>query len=233
MRATKRLIAIARETGARVHVLHITTAEEMYFLAENKDVASVEATPQHLTLAAPDCYDQMGTRAQMNPPIRDEGHRQGLWWGLDQGVVDIIGSDHAPHTQKEKAETYPSSPSGMPGVQTLLPIMLDHVANGRLSLLRLMDLVCAGPVRLFGIARKGRIAVGYDGDFTLVDLSAKRTILDQDMANISGWTPFHGREVTGWPMATIIRGHVVVRDGQLIGQAGGQPLSFAETLPGQ
>ena len=233
LRATKRLIAIVRETGARVHVLHITTAEEMYFLAENKDVASVEATPQHLTLAAPDCYDQIGTRAQMNPPIRDEGHRQGLWWGLDQGVVDIIGSDHAPHTQKEKAETYPSSPSGMPGVQTLLPIMLDHVANGRLSLLRLMDLVCAGPVRLFGIARKGRIAVGYDGDFTLVDLSAKRTILDQDMANISGWTPFHGREVTGWPMATIIRGHVVVRDGQLIGQAGGQPLSFAETLPGQ
>jgi dihydroorotase len=233
LRATKRLIAIARETGARVHVLHITTAEEMRFLAENKDVASVEATPQHLTLAAPDCYAEMGARAQMNPPIRDEGHRQGLWWGLDQGVVDVIGSDHAPHTLAEKAETYPASPSGMPGVQTLLPIMLDHVANGRLSLLRLMDLVCAGPVRLFGIARKGRIAVGFDGDFTLVDLAAKRTILDEDMANVSGWTPFHGREVTGWPMATIIRGNAVMRDGQLLGQAGGQPLRFGETLPRQ
>ncbi len=233
LRATKRLVAIARETGARVHVLHITTAEEMRFLAENKDIASVEATPQHLTLAAPDCYADLGTRAQMNPPIRDEGHRQGLWWGLDQGVVDIIGSDHAPHTLEEKAETYPASPSGMPGVQTLLPIMLDHVANGRLSLLRLMDLVCAGPVRLFGIAGKGRIAAGFDGDFTLVDLGAKRTILDQDMANVSGWTPFHGREVTGWPMATIIRGKIVMRDGQLLGQASGQPLRFAETLPGQ
>jgi len=233
LRATKRLVAIARETGARVHVLHITTADEMRFLAENKDIASVEATPQHLTLAAPDCYVELGTRAQMNPPIRDEGHRQGLWWGLDQGVVDIIGSDHAPHTLEEKAETYPASPSGMPGVQTLLPIMLDHVANGRLSLLRLMDLVCAGPVRLFGIAGKGRIAAGFDGDFTLVDLGAKRTILDQDMANVSGWTPFHGREVTGWPMATIIRGNIVMREGQLLGQAGGQPLRFAETLPGQ
>ncbi|MDP6874632.1 MAG: dihydroorotase [Alphaproteobacteria bacterium] len=233
LRATKRLIALARETGARVHVLHITTAEEMHFLAENKDVASVEATPQHLTLAAPDCYTELGTRAQMNPPIRDEDHRQGLWWGLDQGVVDVIGSDHAPHTLEEKAATYPASPSGMPGVQTLLPIMLDHVAAGRLSLLRLMDLVCAGPARLFGIVGKGRIAVGYDGDFTLVDLAAKRRILDDDMANRSGWTPFHGREVTGWPIATIIRGNVVMREGTLPGRAGGRLLCFGETLPGQ
>ncbi len=232
LRATKRLIAIARETGARVHVLHITTADEMRFLADHKDIASVEATPQHLTLAAPDCYAELGTRAQMNPPIRDESHRQGLWWGLNQGVVDVIGSDHAPHTLAEKAETYPASPSGMPGVQTLLPIMLDHVAAGRLSLLRVMDLLCAGPVRLFGIAGKGRIAVGNDGDFTLVDLSAKRQILDQDMANRSGWTPFHGREVTGWPMATIIRGRMVMRDGELLGSAIGEPMRFGECLPG-
>ncbi len=232
LRATRRLIAIARETGARVHVLHITTAEEMRFLAENKDIATVEVTPQHLTLAAPGCYDELGTRVQMNPPIRDEGHRQGLWWGLDQGVVDVIGSDHAPHTLAEKAETYPASPSGMPGVQTLLPVMLDHVAAGRLSLLRLMDLLCAGPARLFGIAGKGRIAVGNDGDFTLVDLAAKRRILDQDMANVSGWTPFHGREVTGWPLATIIRGQIVMREGELASQATGRPLRFGECLPG-
>ncbi|MBT3532422.1 MAG: dihydroorotase [Rhodospirillaceae bacterium] len=231
LRATKRLLAIARETGARVHVLHITTADEMRFLAQNKDIASVEATPQHLTLAAPECYAELGTRAQMNPPIRDESHRQGLWWGLDQGVVDVIGSDHAPHTLAEKAETYPASPSGMPGVQTLLPIMLDHVASNRLSLLRLMDLLCAGPARLFGIAGKGRIAVGNDGDFTLVDLAARRRISDQDMANRSGWTPFHDREVTGWPMATIIRGQIVMRDGELASRAIGRPMQFGECLP--
>ncbi len=231
LRATKRLIALARETGARVHVLHISTADEMRYLAAHKDIASVEATPQHLTLAAPECYENLGTKAQMNPPIRDDGHRQGLWWGLDQGVVDVLGSDHSPHTLEEKAATYPASPSGMPGVQTILPIMLDHVAAGRLSLLRLMDLLCAGPARLFAIAGKGRIAVGNDGDFTLVDLAAKRRILDSDMANKSGWTPFHDREVTGWPMATIIRGQIVMRDGELANGAVGRPLKFGECLP--
>jgi dihydroorotase len=231
LRATKRLIALARETRARVHVLHISTADEMRYLAAHKDTASVEATPQHLTLAAPECYENLGTKAQMNPPIRDDGHRQGLWWGLDQGVVDVLGSDHSPHTLEEKAATYPASPSGMPGVQTILPIMLDQVAAGRLSLLRLMDLLCAGPARLFAIAGKGRIAVGNDGDFTLVDLAAKRRILDSDMANKSGWTPFHDREVTGWPMATIIRGQIVMRDGELANGAVGRPLKFGECLP--
>jgi len=231
LRATKRLIALARETGARVHVLHISTADEMRYLAAHKDIASVEATPQHLTLTAPECYENLGTKAQMNPPIRDDGHRQGLWWGLDQGVVDVLGSDHSPHTLEEKAATYPASPSGMPGVQTILPIMLDHVAAGRLSLLRLMDLLCAGPARLFAIAGKGRIAVGNDGDFTLVDLAAKRRILDSDMANKSGWTPFHDREVTGWPMAAIIRGQIVMRDGELANGAVGRPLKFGECLP--
>jgi dihydroorotase len=230
LKATQRLIAIAREVGQRVHVLHITTADEMRFLAENKDIASVETTPQHLTLAAPDCYAEIGTRAQMNPPIRDAGHRDGLWWGVQQGVVDVIGSDHAPHTLEEKAKTYPASPSGMPGVQTLLPILLDHVNAGRLSLPRLMDLTSAGAVRLFNIAGKGRIAVGFDADFTLVDLAARRTITDDMMANKSGWTPFHGRTVTGWPMATIIRGRIAMREGELADAAFGRPIRFADTL---
>jgi len=232
-KATRRLIALARETAHPVHVLHITTADEMRFLAEQKDIASVETTPQHLTLAAPDCYAELGSRAQMNPPIRDAGHREGLWWGVQQGVVDVIGSDHAPHTLEEKAQTYPASPSGMPGVQTLLPLLLDHVHAGRITLNRLMDLMCAGPARLFGLIGKGRIAVGYDADFTLVDLAARREITDKMMANRSGWTPFHGREVTGWPMLTVIRGRVVMRDGALIGTAGGRPLRFIDTLQAQ
>jgi dihydroorotase len=228
--ATKRLIAIAREVGQRVHVLHITTADEMHFLAEHKDIASVETTPQHLTLEAPGIYEDIGTRAQMNPPIRDAGHRAGLWWGLNQGVVDVIGSDHAPHTLEEKAKPYPQSPSGMPGVQTLVPILLDHVNAGRLSLLRFMDLTSAGAARIFNLAGKGRIAAGYDADYTLIDLNAKREITDAMMANKSGWTPFNGRTVTGWPMMTVIRGHTVMRDGELGNQALGQPLRFVDTL---
>ena len=150
---------LARETGKRVHVLHITTAQEMDFLKDHKDVASVEATPHHLTLEAPQCYERLGVLAQMNPPVRDGVHRAAIWRALEQGIVDVLGSDHAPHAREEKAKDYPATPSGMTGVQTLVPIMLDHVNAGRLSLMRLVDLTSAGPARLFSIARKGRIAV--------------------------------------------------------------------------
>ncbi len=167
--STQRLVAIARETGAPIHVLHISTADEMRFLADHKDIASVEVTPHHLTFSADD-YARLGTLLQMNPPVRDAAHREGVWAGVADGTADILGSDHAPHTLEEKAKPYPASPSGMPGVQTLVPVMLDHVAKGRLSLLRFMDMTSAGPARLFGIAGKGRIAVGYDADLTVVDL---------------------------------------------------------------
>src|SRR5215831_16143384 len=173
---TQRLIRLARETGKRVHVLHNSTAHEIDFLSEHKDVASVEATPHHLTLEAPDCYERLGARAQMNPPVRDRAHREGVWRGIAQGIVDVLGSDHAPHTAGEKAKNYPATPSGMTGVQTLVPIMLDHVNAGRLTLARFVDLTSHGPARLFGVARKGWIAVGYDADFTLVDLKRRETI---------------------------------------------------------
>src|SRR5215831_11958388 len=165
LQCTQRLVRLARETGRRIHVLHITTAQEMEFLAAHKDVASVEVTPHHLTMAAPECYERLGTLAQMNPPVRDAAHRAALWRGLDQGVVDVLGSDHAPHARDEKAKPYPASPSGMTGVQTLVPLMLDHVNAGKLTLARFVDLTSAGPARLFNIACKGRIAAGYDADF--------------------------------------------------------------------
>lgn len=233
VRSTKRLLRAAREAGRRVHVLHITTADEMPILAANKDICTVEVTPQHLTLAAPDCYDRLGSLAQMNPPIRDEHHRAGLWEGLRRGVVDVIGSDHAPHTREEKAADYPATPSGMPGVQTLLPLLLDHMNAGRLTLARLVDLTSAGAQRIYNIAGKGRIAVGYDADFTLVDLKARREITSDWLASKCGWSPFEGMTITGWPMATIIRGEVVMRDGELPGQPAGKPVRFAETLPQQ
>ncbi len=228
--ATQRLIHLARKHARRVHVLHVTTEEEMLFLRDHKDIATVEATPQHLTLAAPDCYDRLGTFAQMNPPIREARHREGLWRAVRDGTVDVIGSDHAPHTREEKSKPYPGSPSGMPGVQTLLPLLLDHLNAGRLSLARLVDLTSAGAARIFGLAAKGRIALGYDADLTLVDLAARREITESWMATKSGWTPFAGMTVTGWPVATIIRGNVVMRDDTLLGTPIGTPIRFVDTL---
>ena len=224
--ATRRLLRLARTAGRRVHVLHVTTAQEMALLANHKDLATVEVTPQHLTLAAPDCYQRLGTLAQMNPPIRGEEHRQALWRAVEQGVVDVLGSDHAPHTLDEKAKPYPESPSGMTGVQTLVPLLLDHMAAGRLSLQRFVDLTSAGPARTYGIAGKGRIAVGYDADFTVVDLKAKRRISNLWITSKCGWTPYDGMQVTGWPLATIIGGRVVMREDTLLGEPGGKPLSF-------
>ena len=226
--ATRRLISLAEELRRRVHVLHVTTREEATYLAGHKDVASVEVTPQHLTLEAPHCYDRLGTFAQMNPPVREARHRSGLWQAVANGVVDVIGSDHAPHTRDEKSRVYPKTPSGMPGVQTLLPVMLNHVHAGRLSLTRLIDLLCQGPNRLFGIVGKGRLAVGYDADFTLVDLAASREITDDWVAAKCGWTPFAGMTVTGWPIGTIIRGRPAMREGQLIDEPSGRVMRFYE-----
>jgi dihydroorotase len=228
--ATERLLRLASVAGKRVHVLHVSTKEEMALLALYKDVASVEVTPQHLTLEANDAYEALGTRAQMNPPLRNAAHQEGLWWGLSQGVVDVLGSDHAPHTLEEKAKSYPATPSGMPGVQTLVPVMLDHVSAGRLSLARLVDLTSAGPQRLFGISGKGRIAVGYDADLTVVDLKAERVIENDWIGSKCGWTPFAGRKVKGWPVGAFVRGRLAMWEGEL-GQAGGEPVRFGEALP--
>lgn len=226
LRATQRIVALARKTGRPIHVLHITTPAELEFLSQHRDIATCEVTPQHLTLAGEDAYPELGTFAQMNPPIRSRAHRDGLWHWLTQGVPDVIGSDHAPHTREEKARPYPASPSGMPGVQTLLPLLLDHVANGRMSMARLIDLTSAGAQRVFNIAGKGRIAVGYDADFTVVDRQYRWTLSDEWMQSRCDWSPFSGREITGKPIGTIVRGNTVMWDGQLADSAIGEPVRF-------
>jgi dihydroorotase len=224
--STRSILALARETNRPLHVLHVTSAGELPLLEAHRDVATVEVSPQHLTLAAPECYARLGTKAQMNPPIRDARHQAALWDAVRNGLVDCLGSDHAPHTLEEKARPWPSSPSGMPGVQTLVPVMLDHVHAGRLTLERLVDLTSAGPARVYRVRRKGRIALGYDADFTVVDLAARRTITNDWSRSRCGWTPFDGMTVTGWPVATLVRGRIVMRDGQLVGQASGAPVAF-------
>ncbi len=231
-KATDRILEIARRTGRRIHVLHVTTEDEMALLAAYKDVASVEVTPQHLVLSAPDCYETLGSYAQMNPPIRDEAERIGLWKALSVGIVDVLGSDHAPHEKEKKALPYPQSPSGMPGVQTLLPLMLDQVNKGVLSMERLVDLTSAGPQRLFNIAGKGRLAVGYDADLTIVDLKKKWVIEEDWLQSKCGWSPFTGRHITGKPVGTFVRGKKVMWDGELAREATGQPIRFQDTLNG-
>jgi dihydroorotase len=228
--STKRLLRIARAAGKRIHVLHISTAEELEILRDAKDVASVECLPQHLTLAAPDCYERLKGYAQMNPPIREARHRDALWRAVNAGIIDVMGSDHAPHTKEEKARPYPASPSGMPGVQTMVPIMLTHVNDGKLSLQRFVELTSAGPQRVFGLADKGRIAEGYHADFTVVDLKRKQTITADWSKSKCGWTPFDGFEATGWPVATVVRGGFVMRDGEIVKKGGGHPIRFNETL---
>lgn len=228
--ATKRLVTLAHRLGKRVHVLHVSTGDEMEWLAGHKDVASVEVTPHHLTLFAPDCYERLGTYAQMNPPVRDKAHREKLWWGVNQGIADILGSDHAPHTHEEKRHAYPASHSGMTGVQTLVPTMLDHVNAGRLPLERFVDLTSAGPARLFNIAGKGRIAVGYDADLTIVDMKRRETITDKWITSKCGWTPYEGVSVIGWPVGTFVRGARVMWQGELVGPGQGEVVRFGDAL---
>ncbi|WP_027034437.1 dihydroorotase [Mesorhizobium loti] len=230
LRCTERLVRIARQTRARIHVLHISTAEEILFLEQHKDVATCEATPHHLTLSADD-YPRLGTLIQMNPPVRASRHSDGVWHGIAQGIVDVLGSDHAPHTLAEKAKPYPASPSGMTGVQTLVPIMLDHVNAGRLTLQRFVDLSSHGPQRIFGMARKGRIAAGYDADFTIVDMKRRETITNAQAGSKAGWTPYDGKQVTGWPVGTVIRGRSIMWEGEIVTPSQGRAVEFSEALP--
>lgn len=232
MLATQRILRLARSAGRRIHILHVTTPAELELIAQHKDIATCEVTPQHLTLAAEDAYPRLGSLAQMNPPIRSVRHRDGLWHWLNQGVPDVIGSDHAPHTREEKAKSYPASPSGMPGVQTLLPLLLDHVAAGRTTLQRVIELTSAGPQRVFGLVTKGRIAVGYDADFSVVDLKKRWTVTEDWLQSRCGWSPFTGMELTGKPVGTFVRGHRVMWEDHLANEAVGEPVRFESVVFG-
>ncbi|MFN7173590.1 MAG: dihydroorotase [Thermaurantiacus tibetensis] len=228
--ATQRAVRLARIHARPVHILHVTTPAELEWLAGHRDIASSEVTPQHLTLAGEEAYPRLGTLAQMNPPIRSAAHREGLWHWLAEGVPDVVGSDHAPHTLDEKARTYPDTPSGMPGVQTLLPLLLHHMAEGRLTLARLVDLTSAGAQRLFNLAAKGRIAAGYDADLSVVDLKGEMTVTKDWLQSRCGWSPFEGMRLKGRVVGTVVRGRRVMWEGELLGPPAGRPIRFVDTL---
>ena len=225
--STRRIVRLAKKYNKKAHVLHITTKQEVDFLSQNKGNITFEITPQHLTIYAPDCYNKLGTYAQMNPPIRDKSHYDRLWYAVKNNLNDTIGSDHAPHLKVNKDKEYPNSPSGMPGVQTLMPVMLDHINHGKLSLTQLVNLVCENPTKIFGIKNKGFIKEDFDADFTIVDMKKRIMIKNENIESKCGWSPFDGIEFKGTPIATIIGGKIKMRNGQIIGEAEGKPLEFS------
>jgi len=226
MSSTRRVVKIAERYNKKIHVLHVTTKEEVDFLAMHKKNVTFETTPQHLTLYAPDCYDKLKTYAQMNPPLRTKEHHDRLWVAIKNNIVDVLGSDHAPHTKENKNKEYPNSPSGMPGVQTIFPVMIDHVNKGKLSLEQLIKLMCENPCRIFGIANKGYIKEEYDADLTIVDMNKEQVIKDEMIASKCGWTPFNNYKVKGFPVGTIVNGNLVMSEGKVISKAQGQPMLF-------
>ena len=224
--STRRIVRIAERYNKKAHVLHITTKQEIDFLSQHKGNITFEITPQHLTIYAPDCYDKLGTYAQMNPPIRDKSHYDRLWYAVKNNFNDTIGSDHAPHLKVNKDKEYPNSPSGMPGVQTLIPVMLNHVNDGKLTLNKLINLVCENPVKIFGIKNKGYIKEGFDADFTIVDMKKIIEIKNENIESKCKWSPFHGYKFKGTPVATIINGDIKMKDGKILGEPSGNPLNF-------
>jgi dihydroorotase len=223
---TRRIMALARKTNRPAHILHVSTAEELGYLKDFRELASIEVLVNHLLQSGPEVYERLGAYAVMNPPLRDARHVAAAWAAVADGTIDTIGSDHAPHSRAAKEKPWPDCAAGLTGVQTLLPLMLDQVNQGRLSLPRLADLMAAGPARIYGAVNKGRIAAGYDADFSVVDLRRVQRIENANMATKCGWTPFDGLTVTGWPVATMIRGHAVMRDGEVLGGPAGRPVTF-------
>ena len=224
---TRRLMALAQKTRRPAHILHVSTAQELDYLKDFRDIATCEVLVNHLTQVAPDCYERLKGFGVMNPPIRGQAHMDAAWKAINDGTVDTVGSDHAPHSKAKKMLPWPDCSSGLTGVQTLVPVMLNHVNAGRLSLSRMVDLMCAGPARVYGVLGKGRLAAGYDADFTLVDMKRQRKIEESWIVSPCGWTPFAGMDITGWPTATIVRGNAVMREDEVLGSPSGKLVRFA------
>ena len=214
--STRKIVKIAKRLNKKAHILHVTTKEEVDFLSQNKGNITFEITPQHLTIYAPDCYDNLGSYAQMNPPIRDKSHYDRLWYAVRNNYNDTIGSDHAPHLKINKEKPYPNSPSGMPGVQTILPVMFNHMNNGKINLNQIVNFLCKNPVKIFGIKNKGYIKKNFDADLTIVDLKKEIEIKNENIESKCGWSPFNGYKFKGLPIFTIIGGDIKMQDGKII-----------------
>ncbi|MCK6548158.1 dihydroorotase [Myxococcota bacterium] len=227
--ATELAMELSEKYQRRLHILHMTTRDEVELLAtrgKGDGRVTAECLPQHLVLNAPEIYERIGTRAQMNPPLRTKEHTEGLWRGLHAGLIDCIATDHAPHTLEEKALGFGKAPSGMPGVETSLAVMLDAAARGLCTVEDVVRWMCDAPARCYRIEHKGRIELGFDADLALVDLGARRVVGARPFFTRVGWSPFEGMELQGWPVTTIVRGQIVFRDGQIVEGVRGRPVQL-------
>lgn len=225
--ATRRALALARKYRRRLHILHMSTREEVELLRREKAPwVRAEVIPNHLLLDVSE-YARQGARVQMNPPIRTRADNEALWQALREGVIDFLATDHAPHTLAEKDRPYPEAPSGMPGVETALPLMLTQMRAGRCTLADIQKWMCRGPAEAYGIANKGRIAIGYDADLTLVDLDAYRPVRNDELYTRAAWSPYAGWELTGWPRLTVVGGRVVYDGRGIRDHVRGRALRFA------
>lgn len=224
--ATELALALSRKYRRRLHILHLSTHEEVELLRRDKPAwVTAEVIPNHLLLNVND-YTRLGALVQMNPPIRHPEDNAALWAGLHDGAIDFIATDHAPHTLEEKHKPYPQSPAGMPGVETSLPLMLTEMKAGRCTLAEIQKWMCHGPAEAYGIRNKGKILEGWDADLTLVDMEHARPVRNEEMFTRVRWSPFNGRELTGWPIYTIVGGQVAFDRGKIRDGVHGRPLSF-------
>lgn len=224
--ATELALALSRKYRRRLHILHLSTHEEVELLRRDKPAwVTAEVIPNHLLLNVND-YARLGALVQMNPPIRRPEDNATLWAGLHDGTIDFIATDHAPHTLEEKRKPYPQSPAGMPGVETSLPLMLTEMKSGRCTLAEIQKWMCYGPAEAYGIRHKGKILEGWDADLTIVDTEHARPVRNEDMFTRVGWSPFSGRELTGWPIYTVVGGQVAFDRGKIRDGVHGRPLSF-------
>ncbi len=230
LKATRLAVELSKKFNRRLHILHCTTEEEADFLRKEKveGLISAEVCPQHFLLIAPECYDKLGTYAQMNPPLREARHGKALWKALVDGVIDCTATDHAPHTREEKDKGYPLAPAGMPGVETLFPLMLDRALGGQCSLSDLARWMCEAPARLYAMIGKGKVAAGFDADYTLVDTASSKTIRNGELHTRVNWSPYDGWTLKGAVKRTIVRGKVVYEDGVVApeGRGWGKPIKF-------
>jgi dihydroorotase len=210
--ATQRAVDLADRHNHRFHVLHVSTAEEVEFLRTSSNLITAEACPHHLLFNVND-YDRLGSLVQMNPSIKNPEDNSALWAGLLDGTIQVIATDHAPHTLEEKAQPYPQSPSGLPAVENSLALILNEVNQGRCSLQQVVSWMCEAPAKVWSINKKGRIATGYDADLVLIDMNREQQVLNEDQVTKSGWTPWHGVTLKGWPVRTLVGGRTVYNNG--------------------
>ena len=227
--ATKLAVRLSLKYLRRLHILHLTTEEECDFLRTlpREHHISTEVCPQHLVLTSPECYEHLGTKAQMNPPIRSKRHTVALWQALKDGIIDCIATDHAPHTLAEKKQPYGKSPSGMPGVETSLALMLDRVNRDLCTLPEVVYWMSESPAKLYKMHGKGRIEVGQDADLALIDMSLKKKVTNGKLNTRVNWSPFDGMELQGWPVRTIVNGQSVFLNGEINKSVRGKEICFA------